>query len=233
MQSIPTYISLLFIVISFFTIAFFYLAAHRSWIPVIVLLIWSGLHCVLALNGFYLVTDGVPPRTILFLLPTIIAIILLFTVGKKFTLSLDIKWLTILHMVRVLVEIGIFLLLQKKLVPELMTFEGRNFDILSGITAPFVFYFGFIRKTLSRKMLLAWNFLCLALLLNVLINAVLAIPSAFQQQAFDQPNVGVLYFPVVLLPVLIVALVLYSHLVCIVRLWVPVESPSLQSFSRS
>jgi len=33
-----------------------------------------------------------------------------------------------------------------------------------------------------------WNFVCLGLLLNIVINALLSLPSAFQQFAFDQPN---------------------------------------------
>jgi hypothetical protein len=218
MQTIPFYISAIFIVISVVTIGFFYMVAHRRWLPVIVLVIWSAIHCILAANGFYLVNDTVPPRATLFLVPTLLAIILLFTWGRSFTQELDIKWLTLLHVVRLPVEIGLFFLSKEKLVPDLMTFEGRNFDILSGITAPFIFYFGFIKPKLSRTTLLVWNFICLGLLLNILINAILAIPSVFQQHAFEQPNVGVLYFPVVLLPVLIVALVLFAHLVCIVRL---------------
>lgn len=232
MQTIPFFIILLFIVTSLCTIVFFYLAARRSWIPVIVLLAWSVLHSILAANGFYLVTDTLPSRAVLFLLPTVAAIILLFTVGKNFTRGLDLKWLTLLHVVRVPVELGLFLLLREKLIPGLMTFEGRNFDIISGITASFVFYFGFVKQKLSRSLLLAWNFLCLGLLLNVVINAVLAIPSTFQQHAFEQPNVAVLYFPVVLLPVLIVALVLYAHLVAIARLWKRAESPDLPLLSQ-
>jgi hypothetical protein len=218
MQTIPTYISAIFIVTAVFTTGFFYLAAQRRWLPVILLILLSVSHCILAANGFYLVNNSMPPRVTLFLAPTLVAIILLFTWGRQFTNQLDIKWLTLLHIVRVPVEIGLFLLAKEKLVPELMTFEGRNFDILSGITAPFIFYFGFVKPVLSRNILLAWNFICLGLLLNILVNAILAIPSPFQQHAFDQPNVGVLYFPVVLLPVLIVALVLFAHLVCIVRL---------------
>jgi hypothetical protein len=55
-------------------------------------------------------------------------------------------------------------------VPQLMTFEGRNFDIMSGLTAPFVFYFGFIKKTLGTKVILIWNLVCLGLLINVVTN---------------------------------------------------------------
>lgn len=96
-----------------------------------------------------------------------------------------------------------------------MTFEGRNFDIVAGLTAPIMAYYGYTRKALNRKIILIWNFICLGSLLNIVINAVLSAPFPFQQFAFDQPNVGVLYFPFVWLPCFIVPVVLLSHLVAI------------------
>lgn len=100
-----------------------------------------------------------------------------------------------------------------------MTFEGRNFDIIAGITAPFMYFVCFNGAVVKNKgLLLAWNFICLALLINIVVNAVLAAPFSFQKFAFDQPNIAVLYFPFVWLPSFIVMLVLFSHLVVIRRL---------------
>jgi len=99
-----------------------------------------------------------------------------------------------------------------------MTFEGRNFDILAGLSTPFIAYFGFTKKTIGRKFLLAWNIICLLLLLNIVVNAILSAPFVFQQFAFDQPNIAILYFPFVWLPGFIVPVVLFSHLVLIRRL---------------
>jgi hypothetical protein len=99
-----------------------------------------------------------------------------------------------------------------------MTFEGRNFDILSGITAPFIYYFGFIKNKLDKKIILAWNFLCLGLLINIVGIALLSAPFPFQKFAFSQPNIALAYFPFVWLPCCIVPLVLFSHLVTIRQL---------------
>ena len=99
-----------------------------------------------------------------------------------------------------------------------MTFEGRNFDIFSGLSAPIVYYFGFVKRKLNRRIVLVWNFVCLALLLNIVITGVLSAPTAFQKFSFDQPNIAVLNFPFVLLPAFIVPMVLFSHLVSIRQL---------------
>jgi hypothetical protein len=67
-------------------------------------------------------------------------------------------------------------------------------------------------------MILVWNFICLALLANIVINALLSTPFPFQQFAFDQPNIAILYFPFNWLPTFIVPVVLFGHLLSIRRL---------------
>lgn len=69
------------------------------------------------------------------------------------------------------------------------------------------------------KFLLAWNFIGIGLLANIVINAVLSVPSPFQKFAFNQPNIAVLYFPFNWLPGVVVPLVLLSHLVVIRQLF--------------
>lgn len=100
-----------------------------------------------------------------------------------------------------------------------MTFEGRNFDILAGLSAPVVAWFGYHKQKLSKAALLGWNIICLGLLLNIVINAILSAPFPFQQFAFDQPDVAILHFPYTWLPGFIVPAVLLAHLVNIRLLW--------------
>jgi hypothetical protein len=105
-----------------------------------------------------------------------------------------------------------------KTIPVEMTLEGRNFDILSGITAPFIFYFGFIKNKISKPFIIGWNIICFGLLLNVVLNSILSSPLLFQKFGFNQPNIAILYFPFALLPSLIVPIIFFSHLVVIKRL---------------
>ena len=93
-----------------------------------------------------------------------------------------------------------------------MTFEGRNFDIIAGIMAPFIAYFGFTKIKIKRSTILVWNFLSLALLLNIVVNGILSTPLPFQKFAFEQPNVAMLYFPFSWIPTFIVPVVLFGHL---------------------
>lgn len=220
MENLPIYISFAFGLTSILTIGIFFKATNNSFITLVVLLAWLAIQALIGLSGFYTDTETIPPRFIFLVLPPILFIIGLFatTKGKQYIDSLDPKTLTILHTVRIPVEIVLFWLCLNKAVPSLMTFEGRNFDILSGLTAPIIFYFGFKKNIISRQLILIWNFICLGLLINIVANAVLSAPFPFQKFAFDQPNIAVLYFPFNWLPSCIVPLVLFSHLVVIRQL---------------
>ena len=217
MENLPIYISILFGLITLLTVGLFYKATNRLILSLVILLTWLVIQAVIALTDFYTVTDTIPPRFLLLVLPPILFIILLFATnkGRIFIDSLDIKALTLLHIVRVPVEIVLFRLFIYIMIPELMTFEGRNFDVISGISAPLIYYFGFVQKQLSNKIIIIWNVLCLMLLFNIVINAVFSAPFPFQKFAFDQPNIAILYFPFNWLPSCVVPIVLFSHIVAI------------------
>lgn len=220
MENLPFYISLVFGLTVLLSFLLFYKATKQSKTFAIVAIVWLMLQSLVSWTGFYQDTYSLPPRFILLVIPPVILIILLFATakGKQFIDSLDIKMLTFFHIVRIPVEIVLFWLAVHKTIPELMTFEGRNFDILSGLTAPIFYYFGFIKNKMSRNTMLIWNFICLGLLVNIVAPAVLSLPTTFQQLAFEQPNIAIPCFPFTLLPGFIVPLVLFSHLASIRQL---------------
>ncbi len=219
MENIPAYIEIVFELTTLLTVYLFYKASNHSKIVLIVLLAWLIVQMLVSKTGFYTVTDSMPPRLLFLVVPAFASITALFLTdsGRRFVDALDLKTLTWLHIVRIPVEIVLLWLFLHKMIPELMTFEGRNFDILSGITAPLIVYWVYSKKNIHSKLFLWWNILCLALLCNIVISAILSAPYPFQQLAFDQPNIGVLYFPFVWLPGCIVPLVFLSHLVAIRR----------------
>jgi len=218
--NLPVYINALFIATTLLTILLFYKASKNSIITIVLLFTWIILQAVLGLSGFYSITNTFPPRFAIMALPALLFIIILFSTarGRAYLDSLDAKALTILHVIRIPVELCLYWLSLHEFIPQLMTFEGRNFDIIAGFTAPIIFYWGYVKKRLNKTVLLLWNFICLGLLLNIVINAVLSAPSSFQQFAFEQPNTAILYFPFVWLPCCVVPLVLLAHLVCIRKL---------------
>jgi hypothetical protein len=131
--------------------------------------------------------------------------------GRRFIDTLNLKALHWIHIVRIPVEIALLYIFYAGLIPEVMTFEGRNFDILAGITAPLMVYLFFGRKTISKKVMITWNIIGILLLVNIVAHAILSAPFSFQQLAFDQPNTGLFFFPFTWLPCYIVPVVFFSH----------------------
>jgi len=220
MPHVPAALGLAFVLTTGLTVWLFWRAAHQSWATLAVLLAWLLLQAGLGLRYFYVAPAAMPPRLVLALGSPALLILGLFLTarGRTYLDGLRLETLTLLHVVRVPVELVLLSLSLYRAVPQLLTFEGRNWDILSGLSAPLVYYLAFRRQQSGRKALLAWNIVCLGLLLNVVTHAVLSVPSPVQQLAFEQPNVAVLYFPFVWLPAVVVPLVLVAHLAAIRQL---------------
>ncbi len=230
-DNLPTYISLTFGLTTLITLQLFIWTIRNSnseltrkmATPIFIgLTLWLTIQAILTFKNIYNAdTNSFPPKIMLIgILPTILTIILLFATskGRKFIDSLPLKNLTYLNIVRIPVEIILFWLFLNKAIPELMTFEGRNFDILAGISAPIIAYFGLTKTKLSRKTILLWNFICLGLLANIVVSAIFSVPSPIQKFAFDQPNIAILNFPFSWLPTFIVPIVLFGHLTSIRQL---------------
>ena len=220
MENLPLYVYIIFGATVLFAIWLFYKATHYSRSFLILITAWMIIQSILAITGFYHDPNTMTSRFPLLFLPALVFIIAIFITkkGRRFIDSLHLPTLTIFHVIRAPVEIVLFWLFINRTVPAAMTFHGRNFDIFSGITAPVIYYFGFVKQKISRSVILAWNIICVALLLNVVSSALLSLPARFQQFGFEQPNTGLGYFPFILLPACLVPLVLFAMLAAIRQL---------------
>ncbi|MBL8003547.1 MAG: hypothetical protein JNL36_00485 [Candidatus Kapabacteria bacterium] len=232
-NNLPFYLSLLFGLTTIATLQLFVLAVKNSSNeqirtfekPIYIgFIIWLAIQALLSISTVYSADlHSFPPKLMLFgVFPTIIAIIVLFatSAGRNFIDGLSLKHLTFIHSVRIPVEIVLFMLFVNKVVPEIMTFEGRNYDIIAGITAPIVAYFGIVKSKFPRTIIIFWNVICLGLLLNIVITAIFSTPSPMQKFGFEQPNIAIFYFPYSWLPTYIVPIVLFAHLASLRQLFI-------------
>ena len=218
-ENLPNWIETLFTITCLLTIGFFYYSNGKPKGLTLLIIIWSIAQSILAYVGFYQITYSMPPRFGLVLIPTTVFIIYgLLPKQQKWVLEKrDMKVSIFLHSVRLPVEIVLFGLYTYKMIPELMTFEGRNYDILMGITAPIIGWL-FIKQKVSKKILMGWNIIGFILVLFILFNGILSAELPFQQFGFEQPNRAVNYFPFVLLPATIVPIVIWTHISDIIKL---------------
>ncbi|WP_367210073.1 hypothetical protein [Sphingobacterium sp. R2] len=231
LTNLPIYIPLIFGLTTVVTLFMFSWIIKTSESPttrqhstkiIIGLIVWLIIQAVLSLKNTYNSdTNSFPPKILLFgIVPPILTIVTLFAMkkGRQLVDSLSLTNITYLNTVRIPVEIVLLWLFLNNAIPELMTFEGRNFDIIAGITAPLIAYFGLAKGKISHKTVLIWNLVCLGLLINIVINAFFSAPSPVQKFAFEQPNIAILNFPFSWLPTFIVPIVLFGHLVSIRQL---------------
>ncbi len=228
MDSVPAYVPIVFILTTFATAAFLTQAVRAvgtrslpSQLLLFLLPLWLIFQAVISLGGFYLNENVVPPRIVLFgVLPAVVTIIAYFLFFRvSFIERIPLRLLTSIHVVRIPVELTFFWLFAAKQVPQMMTFEGRNFDILSGILAVAVYFLAFRGGTANRWLLIGFNLVGLILLANIVSIAIMSIPSPIQQMSLDQPNRGLAYFPYIWLPTIIVPTVLFAHLSSLWKLW--------------
>lgn len=227
MGSLPAYVSIVFILTTFAAIGFLLQAAKSvgltklpSRVLIFLLPLWIMFQAVLAVWGFYLKTDAMPPRIALFgVWPAVMLIIVYFIFFRRsFIERMPLRLLTLLHVVRIPVEITLLWLYFGGQVPRMMTFEGWNFDILSGVLALFVYFAAFRGGKVNKSLLIAFNVLGVLLLINIVSIAILSLPTPIQQLNFDQPNRAVLYFPYIWLPAIVVPTVLFAHLAALWQL---------------
>ncbi len=223
-QNLPLYIIVVFILTALLTVGIFQYAMKRGSFSssttkflIFALPFWLIFQATVAYFGFYV---SEPLRLPFFaVLPAIITIICLFIFSRDWIAKLPLQTLTLIHIFRIPVELCLLWLFKAGQIPQIMTFEGRNFDIIVGITAPIIAWFAFRNGNVNRLLLIVWNVFALILLANIVSTAVLSIQSPIQKFGFEQPNVAVLYFPFIWLPAVIVPIVLFSHLASLYRLF--------------
>ena len=161
-----------------------------------------------------------PPGPALLLLPVFlfVALYLARTDGAlRVALSIPLEWLMGLQVFRVIVELFLHQLWQDGLAPRMLTYEGANFDIAIGLSAPLVAWL-YARGSVREKVALAWNILGLAMLANVAVRALLTAPGPFQLLASDVPNLAIGTFPFTYIPGFMAPLALVLHVLSIRKL---------------
>jgi hypothetical protein len=206
-----------FLVTTLLTLLLFYIGSGRDKRVLLVSTIWLALIGGLSITGFFENTTSLPPRYLLVFLGSTGLIIYLYKVLK--TDRLNTKRLLLVQGLRLPVEIGLYQLFLQGQIPQIMTFEGWNYDIIIGISALMIFVVLYFKEhLLSKTFMLIWNVTGILFLAVIVLTAVLSAPLPIQLLAFDQPNVAVLKFPYVFLPAYIVPLVLLTHLLTIKKI---------------
>ena len=179
-----------------------------------ILIIWlMGLKQLSSLH-FLDNWTAMPPHFLVLIVPPLIGIFVLFFSPRfnKFLESVPAHWLVYIQSFRIFMELILWGLFLEGVIGKQMTFEGRNFDVLVGITAVPVAYLIASGKLKSKAAMMTWNIFGLIMLANIVSVAILSTPLPFRVFTEGPANTVIAYFPFVWLPGFVVPVAFAMHL---------------------
>jgi hypothetical protein len=173
-------------------------ASQQALVAAALTAAWLALTCLAASRGML---RWSPPTIAPVLLATFaIAIgVGLSPLGRRMATGIPIAALVGFQSFRILVELLLHRAYVEGLMPVQMSYSGRNFDILSGITA-LALSAWLASGRRSRTIVALWNLLGVALLANILAIAVLSAPTPIRVFMNEPANVWITRAPWVWLP---------------------------------
>jgi hypothetical protein len=182
------------------------------------LLLWFGLAAILSQSGFFNSFEKFPPPFFILLIVPLAGVIYFISrpITREILGRIPPQYLIYLQTFRIIVEVLLWMLFMDNLIPVQMTFEGRNFDILAGLTSIVMGYF-VSRGRVNKQIALIWNFICLGLLVNIVTIAILSTPTPMRVFMNEPANTIVAKFPVVFLPAALVPLAYGLHFLSIIQ----------------
>jgi len=186
----------------------------------IIISVWAALLLVPSYKGFFADFSNLPPRPALaILIPLPFLLMVAFSrKGTQLLQSVPQHWLVSIQSFRIIVELFLFFACITGKIPVHMTFEGRNFDVMTGLLAMPVGYMLATRKTYALKLAIVFNIIGLLLLINILVIAVLSMPTSIRYFMNEPANTMVAEFPFILLPGILVPLAYGLHILSLRQL---------------
>ncbi len=195
-------------------------AVRRASLAVLGAGAWIGLTGAAAARGLL---HFAPPPTMGIAIGASIALsigLALSPVGKRIAIGLPMAALVGYQSFRILVELLMHRAYAEGLMPIQMSYSGRNFDIITGITA---LALGAWLSTgrWSRGLVIAWNTIGVLLLANILVVALLSAPTPLRVFMNEPANVWITRAPWVWLPTAMVFAAVFGHVAVYRRLKAP------------
>jgi hypothetical protein len=180
------------------------------------LAVWIIYGGTLGYAGVIANSTALPPGMFYMLVPIIMLVMFMARsrIGETVALSFPLWLLMGMESFRLVVEIFLHQLWLDGQLPKMLTYQGANFDILVGISAPIVAWLLASRK-ISDRIALVWNVIGIVMLANVAVRAVLTTPGPLHLILTEVPNTAIGTFPYTFIPGLMVPLALMMHVLSI------------------
>lgn len=181
---------------------------------------WLAYLFIISLTGILKDLNLPPKFPLLIFLPLLIGFVIFYRTSKDSSVikAIPDTWPVYFQSFRIIVELILLYTFYAGIIPESATFEGLNFDILMGLSAPFVAYILVLRNG-SKPLLYLWNIL--GIVMVVFVGYIIASSMYFPQTwGSEVPLVSVKFIemPYLLLAGFLAPLAIFMHLVSLIQL---------------
>ena len=119
-------------------------------------------------------------------------------------------WVVAFQTFRIGVEFAFWGIYAVGAAPRQVTFEGRNFDVLVGLTAPLV-ALAMARFNMGSRAIIAWNLFGLAVLANTIFTVITSVPGPQHLDWPGEPFTALAQWPIVWIPAFLAPLAIFLH----------------------
>lgn len=186
----------------------------------IVMLGWIAYVIVISFTPLLKDLNLPPKFPLLIFVPLVIGFIVFYGRSRNSAVIKEIPrtWPVYFQSFRIIVELMLLYTFYANIIPESATFEGLNFDVLMGISAPFVAYL-VVRKNGSRVLQYFWNVLGIFMVLFVafIIASSIYFPEIW---GANEPLVSMKFveMPYILLAGFLAPMAIFMHVVSLAQL---------------
>lgn len=188
-------------------------ATRASALVGVVGILWMAGTWTAAASGVLSHWDWKPPTFLLVVVATFVMTgwLSFGRVGLRLARFVPLWVLVGVHGFRLPLELAMHEMANRHIMPSVMSYSGRNFDIVTGLTALLVAA-ALRRGSGGSRLALIWNWIGLGLLVNVVGVALLATP-VFEYFGPAQVNTWVTLTPFIWLPTVMVLAAFAGHII--------------------
>ena len=209
---LPNYVPYTLLACLLIAMAFGFFSSSKKVLNLIIIMIWCGGLALIGLSGLLDSKNSIAPWVVFFTPIVLLSVATIIPGARNYMRGIKDEQLHHLHLWRVPFAFVLLWFYQAQITPLGLTFEGYNYDIIIGLTAPVIGSLAFSQKMLTKEIVLGWNGLGIVFLL--ISTGLIFMELTINQKALllfnDLPYFAIFGF---LLP-----LSLFSHVLSIYRI---------------
>ena len=194
--------------------------SRKILIAALVIFLWLAYLAILSQTGILRDLNLPPKFPLLVFLPFVIGLLFVYFRSKNSVVihAIPTSWLIYFQSFRIAVEVLILFTFFEGILPQSATFEGMNFDVVMGLSAPFVGIY--VAKHPNRKRIqYLWNILgiCMVLFVAFIVASSIYFPAIWNSET-PLVDLRFLDMPYLLLAGYLAPMAIFIHVVSLTQL---------------